>query len=54
MSKKNVVRKEKIKARECPKDCMNCSNSMVTDEDELFCVIKQKIVPDDGYCDEYN
>lgn len=39
---------------ECPKDCMSCGHSMVTDEDELFCVIKQEIVPDDGYCDEYN
>lgn len=41
-------------------DCLNCSNSMSipkeeTDSgnDELFCVIKNGIVEEDGYCEEY-
>lgn len=40
--------------KECPKDCMSCSNSSVTDEDELFCIVHKKIVNDEDICDEYN
>ena len=47
--------------RECPKDCLSCSNSLsISSEesesgiDELFCIIKQCIVKEDGYCKEYN
>lgn len=37
----------------CIKDCLNCANSGVTDEDELWCVIKQEVVQEDGYCEDY-
>jgi hypothetical protein len=40
--------------KEVKKDCFSCSQSMVTDGDKLFCVIHQKEVEDDGYCDDYN
>lgn len=36
------------------RDCLSCSNSGVTENDELFCVVKQEIVQEDGYCEEYN
>lgn len=36
------------------KDCLSCSNSGVTEEDELYCVIKQEIVNEDDVCEEYN
>lgn len=35
-------------------DCCNCGHSMVTDYDELWCSIKEEIVQDDGYCEDYN
>ena len=34
--------------------CFYCSNSVVTDDDELFCLIKKEIVEDENTCDEYN
>jgi len=36
------------------KDCFNCGQSMVTDEDKLFCVAHQKIVNDEDVCEDYN
>ena len=42
------------KIRRIPQDCLSCGQSMVTDEDNLFCVFHQKEVNDDGYCEEYN
>lgn len=34
--------------------CIYCGHSMLTEEDELFCVIKQEIVKDEETCEEYN
>jgi hypothetical protein len=46
---------------ECNKDCLSCSNSLsipneesISGADALFCDIKQEIVSEDGYCEEYN
>ena len=39
---------------ESNKDCFSCSNSMLNDDDELVCVLDGEIVPDAGYCDEFN
>jgi hypothetical protein len=39
---------------EAPKDCMSCANSMVTEDDELFCIIFQTIVDDHDDCEHYN
>lgn len=39
---------------ELPKDCMSCSHSMVTDDDKLYCLIKNKIVKDEDNCEDYN
>jgi hypothetical protein len=44
------------------KDCLNCSNSFGMKGDRLICMVKQKagktvresIVLEDGYCDEWN
>lgn len=38
---------------EC-KDCLICSNSYITLEDELYCAIHNKKVEEDGICDDYN
>ena len=35
-------------------DCCGCANSMVTDEDKLKCILKQKIVKDDDICEDFN
>lgn len=47
--------------KECPKDCLSCSNSFsipseesISGVDELFCIIKQEIVEEDECCEEYN
>lgn len=37
-----------------PKDCLSCSKSLITDDDELYCPIKKRIVQEDEYCKEYN
>jgi hypothetical protein len=34
--------------------CFYCSNSMVTEENELYCVIKEKIIQDEEMCEDYN
>ena len=34
--------------------CFYCSNSCVTDDDELFCVKNKKIVDDEDTCEDYN
>lgn len=39
---------------ETKKDCLSCSNSMSTEDDELYCVMKQKIVEEDYVCEEHN
>jgi hypothetical protein len=44
------------------KDCLNCSNSFSTKDNRFVCMVKQKagitvkesIVPEDGYCGEWN
>ena len=38
------------------KDCLNCANSYVTDEDdELYCIYHgTKPIKDDGWCEEWN
>jgi hypothetical protein len=36
------------------KDCLNCSKSGVTDDDELYCTVKQEVVEENGYCEEHN
>ena len=36
------------------KDCFSCSQSMSTDEDELFCVLKQETVEENDVCEDYN
>jgi hypothetical protein len=43
------------------RDCLNCAASFVTEDDRLICTEKLKgkteeesIVPDDGYCEEWN
>jgi tRNA 2-selenouridine synthase SelU len=44
------------------KDCLNCSNSFGIKNERLICMEKQKagktveesIVPEDGYCEEWN
>jgi hypothetical protein len=44
------------------KDCLNCSNSFTMKDNRLICMDKQKtgktvqesIVPEDGYCEEWN
>ena len=40
--------------RELLKICLHCGHSGVTDDDELYCPIKEKIVKDDDTCEEYN
>jgi hypothetical protein len=40
--------------KEVPRDCLSCSHSGVTEDDELYCVIHQKIVKDEDVCNEYN
>lgn len=39
---------------EVPKDCLSCGQSMVTDNDELYCVVNKKIVKDEDTCEDYN
>ncbi|MGX1266728.1 hypothetical protein RKD55_004672 [Rossellomorea marisflavi] len=36
------------------KDCLTCGNSMSTDENELFCNIKEEFVKEDDSCEDYN
>jgi hypothetical protein len=44
------------------KECINCGQSLVTDDDQLICVEKlnagkteeESVVPDDGFCKEWN
>ena len=38
----------------CPKDCLSCSNSMSTEDDKLYCVIKLDFVEEDYCCEHYN
>ena len=40
--------------KEAPKDCLSCGQSMVTDDDKLFCVVKEEIVEEDNVCSDYN
>lgn len=35
-------------------DCFSCGHSGVTEDNELFCVVKQEIVEEDGYCKDFN
>ncbi|MEK3917271.1 hypothetical protein [Paenibacillus sp. FSL H7-0331] len=35
-------------------DCLGCSNSFSTKNDELYCVIKSKLVEEEDVCPEYN
>ncbi len=35
-------------------DCLNCSNSLSDDDNNLYCSVHQKIVDEDEKCDEYN
>lgn len=36
------------------KDCLSCGHSGVTEDDELWCSLKQKIVNDDDFCEDHN
>lgn len=36
------------------KDCFTCGQSMVDEDDKLFCVVHKKIVQDEETCEEYN
>lgn len=36
------------------KDCLSCANSMSDDEDNLYCVLKQKFVEEDDTCEDHN
>lgn len=36
------------------RNCFNCGSSMVTDEDELYCPLLEKVVKDTDICDECN
>lgn len=40
--------------KEPPKDCLSCARSLSTEDDKLFCVIKQQIVEEDDVCEDYN
>jgi hypothetical protein len=40
--------------QEIPKDCLSCANSGINDDDELWCVVKQEVVPENDTCEDYN
>ena len=40
--------------KEVEKDCFSCGQSMVTEEDELFCMVHQRIVKDNEACEDYS
>lgn len=42
------------KIKTIPQDCLNCSQSMSIENDNLFCIIHQKEVKDNEYCKNYN
>lgn len=39
---------------ECIKDCLSCSHSFSTEDDELFCVLHKFIVNENECCAEWN
>lgn len=36
------------------KDCLGCGNSMVMENDELYCVLLKKTIEGDNVCNDYN
>lgn len=48
----NVINHNKVKE----KNCFNCANSFVDDNDKLHCMVdeKERIVEDDEFCKEWN